>query len=278
MNANTQYNTDAAWNKLYNKLENDGLLTPKKRYVSLYFIGKTVALFIISFSIGFWIFLSVVSDKNKMSVAETFSKKQIKTVQLPDSTTVDLNINTRLVYPKHFGKKNRIVELQEGEAFFTVTKNPDKPFVIKVMDREIRVLGTSFDVQTDPKNKRVKVMVKSGKVHFYEVKNKKKQLVLDAGYEGVIDKKSTQKSKIKDPNFLAWKTKYFDFSYGEKLGSVIEKLNNAYHVNIVLENKSLNNTIIYTTYQDNSLDTILQLIAIVHDLKIEKKEDKIVLK
>jgi len=277
MKSNNQYDTNAAWNKLYNKLNDDGLL-PKKQKLNLFFAVKIAALFIISFSIGIWVFQSFTSVGSNMQLAETFSKEQIQTVQLPDGSTVDLNVNSRLRYPEKFESNSRIVELQEGEAFFTVIKNPDKPFIIKVIGREVKVLGTSFDVKADKTGKQVKVIVKTGKVHFYEAKKKEKQLILEAGFEGTISKKTVQKTKIKDPNYLAWKTKYFDFSYGEQLGTVIEKLNNAYHVNIVLENKNLNNKVIYTTYHDNSLDTILRLIAIVHDLKIEKQNDKIILK
>ncbi len=271
------YNIDAAWTKLHNRLENDGLLYEHKNKLNIYKIGKIAALFIISFGIAYWAFYSYTAKNIKFQIVDTRQSNNIKTVILPDGSIVDLNINSQLIYPDNFTGKQRTVELK-GEAFFTVSKNPNKPFVITTLGKEIKVLGTSFNVKTDLKTQQVKVFVKTGKVQFYEVNNLKKRLTLEAGFVGTIDENTAKKQKIDDPNYLAWKTKYFDFSYGERMDVIIKKLNAAYHANIVLDNKDLNNKIMYTTYNNHSLDTVLQLIAIVNNLKIEKKEDKIVLK
>ncbi|MCF6241061.1 MAG: FecR family protein [Bacteroidales bacterium] len=275
-NKNT-YNIDAAWTNLYNRLENNGLLHEQKKSISVYKLGKIAALFIISFAMAYWAFYSYTEKNIKMQIADTRQSNNIKTVLLPDGSIVDLNLNSQLTYPENFTNTERTVELK-GEAFFTIAKNPNKPFIIETLGKEIKVLVTSFNIKTDVKTKQVKVFVKTGKVRFYEVNNSKKQLTLEAGFVGIIDKNTAKKQKINDPNYLAWKTKYFDFSYGERMDVIIKKLNAAYHVNIVLENKDLNNKIVYTTYNNHSLDTVLQLIAIVNNLKIEKKENKIVLK
>ncbi len=275
-NKNT-YNVDAAWEKLHGKLEKDGLLYEQKKSINIHLLSKIAALLVISFAISYWMFYSDAGKNVNMQIVDTRESNNIQTVILPDGSIVDLNINSKLTYPKQFSDKQRAVEL-EGEAFFSVSKNPNKAFVIKTLGKEIKVLGTSFNVKTNSKTRQVKVFVKTGKVKFYEVNNTQKQLTLEAGFVGIIDKNIAKKQKIKDPNYLAWKTKYFDFSYGERMEEIIKKLNAAYHVNIVLENKNLNNKIVYTTYNNHSLDTVLQLIAIVNNLKIEKKEDKIVLK
>ncbi len=271
------YNVDTAWAKLHSRLEKDGLLYQQKKSINIYKISKIAALFIISFAVSYWFFYAYTAKNTNMQIVDTRQSNIIKTVMLPDGSKVDLNINSKLTYPENFSKKQRVVEL-EGEAFFKVHKNPNKVFIIRTLGKEIKVLGTSFNVKTNLKTKQVKVFVKSGKVRFYEVNNSQKQLTLEAGFVGIIDKNTAKKQKIKDPNYLAWKTKYFDFSYGERMDVIIKKLNAAYHVNIVLENKDLNNKIVYTTYNNHSLDTVLQLIAIVNNLKVEKKEDKIVLK
>lgn len=74
---------------------------------------------------------------------------QKKTIWLPDSTRVVLNSKTSLHIDKDFGKDNRIVSLT-GEAFFDVTHNPRKPFIVRTNACKIKVLGTAFNVKAYP--------------------------------------------------------------------------------------------------------------------------------
>ena len=271
-NYQDKYNVNTAWTKLYDRLNNDGLLEEKRKF-DFNKISRFAALFVLIAGIS----SVLIYYSNNHQVIVSTSKNEIRTIQLPDGSTVDLNAESELIYPEKFSGNKRIVELK-GEAFFTVAKNKNKPFIIKAIQTEIKVLGTSFNVKTDTKNKQVKVFVKTGKVQFYPINNKQKSLVLNAGFVGTINQTSTKKDIIDDPNYLSWKTKYFDFSNGEYLGKIIEKLNEAYHVHIVLKNQNAANKIIYTTYNNYPLDKILQLISIAHNLEIEKTEQKIILK
>jgi transmembrane sensor len=74
---------------------------------------------------------------------------QKKTIWLPDSTKVVLNAKTSLHIDKDFGKDTRIVTLI-GEAFFDVTHNPKKPFIVQTNACKIKVLGTAFNVKAYP--------------------------------------------------------------------------------------------------------------------------------
>ncbi|RPE12545.1 DUF4974 domain-containing protein [Chitinophaga lutea] len=84
-------------------------------------------------------------------------------VVLPDSTVVVLNANTELRVLADYTRNARKVALQ-GEAFFDVRKDPLRPFVIEGGDLDIRVLGTSFNVQAYPAVKSTKVAVHTGMV------------------------------------------------------------------------------------------------------------------
>lgn len=111
---------------------------------------------------GFWLRIAAVlvmmfgsywflQDKNlepKYSLVQNDSKDQIKVVRLEDGTKVSLNYQAKLYYPKHFKRKSRNVKL-EGNAFFNVAKNKEKPFTIETSKSLVQVLGTSFDVQAD---------------------------------------------------------------------------------------------------------------------------------
>jgi len=84
-------------------------------------------------------------------------------IVLSDSTAVWLNAGSRLVYPTLFKDKTREVMLF-GEAFFEVAKNPSKPFIVKVFDLEIKVLGTQFNVSSYEEDEVIQTVLKEGSV------------------------------------------------------------------------------------------------------------------
>lgn len=82
---------------------------------------------------------------------------------LSDNTVVWLNAGSRLVYPTFFNGKTREV-LLFGEAFFEVSKNAEKPFIVKTSDIEIKVLGTQFNVSAYAEDKVIQTVLKEGSV------------------------------------------------------------------------------------------------------------------
>lgn len=84
---------------------------------------------------------------------------------LPDSSVVWLNKNSTLTYSKDFDGDERVVYL-EGEAFFDVVKNPNKPFIIHAEGTTTKVLGTSFDLKAYKDAQEVSLTVMTGKVEF----------------------------------------------------------------------------------------------------------------
>ena len=86
---------------------------------------------------------------------------------LSDNTVVWLNAGSRLVYPTFFSGKTREV-LLFGEAFFEVSKNADKPFIVKTSDIEIKVLGTQFNVSAYAEDKVIQTVLKEGSVVIHQ--------------------------------------------------------------------------------------------------------------
>ncbi|MGG7661675.1 FecR family protein [Dyadobacter sp. BHUBP1] len=93
----------------------------------------------------------------------TSGAKDIVSIELPDGTQVWLNKNSKLEYPEAFDGDERLVYLQ-GEAFFEVVPNPEKPFIVKSEKVSTRVLGTSFDVKAYNGDETASVSVATGKV------------------------------------------------------------------------------------------------------------------
>lgn len=85
-----------------------------------------------------------------------------------------LNSETSLRYPANFDRESREVTI-EGEAFFEVEKNPEKPFIVKTSELQVKVYGTSFNVKAYPKEKTIETTLIEGKLSIipYEQKNTK---------------------------------------------------------------------------------------------------------
>lgn len=88
-------------------------------------------------------------------------------VTLPDSSTVLLHPNSSISYHKDFNRDGRREVYLSGQAFFSVTKNPDLPFFVYSNELITKVLGTSFLIKSFDNQRQVEVEVKTGKVSVY---------------------------------------------------------------------------------------------------------------
>src|SRR5688572_28966306 len=86
-----------------------------------------------------------------------------QTYDLPDGSNVTLQPNSNIKFSTLFNVSIREIQL-EGEGFFDVIPNKDKPFIVYANDITTRVLGTSFTVRSFSEDKQVTVVVKTGKV------------------------------------------------------------------------------------------------------------------
>lgn len=191
-------------------------------------------------------------------------------IELSDGTLVTLNRDTKINYPDQFANDIREVSI-EGEAFFEVTPNPNKPFIIRAGEATVKVLGTSFSVNAYPENDRVEVIVASGKVEVSKLANLHK-ITLDPGDKGTFINSSKQltKSLNDDPNFLAWKTRTFVFNE-TALADVIKQLNKVYRVQISLPDHQRDELLLNAHFEKETLDFILEVISNTHGLKVEKR-------
>jgi len=131
------------------------------------FFAAAAALLILA--AGIWLY-AVSGKKNSSVTARVPKKSEIVTknasktnLVLPDGTKVWLNGGSKLSYDDTYGRKLREVILV-GEAFFDVTKNPEKPFIIHTRKMDIRVLGTAFNVMCYPDEKKVETSLLRGSI------------------------------------------------------------------------------------------------------------------
>ncbi len=145
-----------------------------------------------------------LSVKQPELVNVTTQNGERTTYTLPDGSQVRLNAGSKLTYPAVF-KKERHVSL-EGEAFFQVTKNPSKPFIVHTKQISTTVLGTSFNINAYNEDESVTVTLKTGKVAVkQEAPGKWDQIGLVPGEKLTYNERTGTAVKEKlVPDDLAW--------------------------------------------------------------------------
>ncbi len=213
-----------------------------------------------------WVFLpnggSVISTEDQVVVNE-----------LPDGSQVSLNQYAMVEVKADFDEQERRVQL-EGDAFFEVERDPEKPFIVATDEVEVKVLGTSFYVDSREELPKIEVIVKSGVV---EVSAKGNSIILNAGETGTYDKvtKELLKQSNEDENFLAWKTGTIVFE-NEPLDIVIHALNRKFHAQIEMDIRDTSKCSINAVFGDESLDAVLKIIEKTHGISIRRDGDRII--
>ncbi|WP_025145915.1 FecR family protein [Pedobacter jeongneungensis] len=161
-------------------------------------------------------------------------------ILLPDSSVVYLGSGSTLSFPSKFAANMRAISLR-GEAFFEVTKNPKRPFIIHTGNIVTRVLGTSFKVDAFL-NQPVSVLVSTGKVRVDREVNKVLHpiAVLLPGQSVVWNEKTGQRELGSTPvsDILGWKNGKLVFRK-TKLADIATILERTYNVAIAINNSAI---------------------------------------
>ncbi|WP_276501266.1 FecR domain-containing protein [Terrimonas pollutisoli] len=212
------------------------------------------------------------TETKNPEVLSVVAANEVKKDTLPDGSVATLNKHSVLSYPSSFKGKTRKVKLK-GEAFFHVTPDKTKPFIIDVNDVQVKVVGTSFNVRSI--NGSTEVIVETGVV---QVTRNGVMVELRAGEQTSLVNADTslQKQETEDKLYNYYVSKTFVCD-NTPLWKLIEKLNEAYDVNIRIEKESLRKLPLTVTFDQESLDTILDIIGQTLMIKVSKKENEIIL-
>ena len=216
--------------------------------------------------LAYWVF----NDRTKeMTVV---AQKTVLNDTLPDGSVVTVNKGSSISYLSKFKGETREVSLN-GEAFFNVTPNKKKPFIISVNDVQITVVGTSFNVKTI--NGNTEVVVETGIV---KVTRAGKTVELKANEEVTVNAKDSSLAieKVSDQLYKYYRTKEFVCD-DTPLWKLVEVINEAYNSHIVIGNPALKDMGITTTFNNESLEQVLNVISLTFNIKVIKEGDTIIL-
>ncbi|GAB4196927.1 MAG: FecR domain-containing protein [Thermoflexibacter sp.] len=260
-------NTDSAWQKFQMQAPKVVALKPKRTAVPFMRIAAAVVILLGVSTIWY-----LVTKQNVEQVAFV-TKEKTDSLLLADGTQIFVNRESKITYPKKFSEKTRRVKL-EGEAFFQVQSDKEKPFIVETQSVEIQVIGTAFNVKSAFALQRTEVVVQEGKVL---VRSGKDSVYLNAGEQVTVEKDRIQrKESIQDKNFLAYKTRLLVFEKAS-LSEVIAKINALYATEIILKNKALENCPITVIFNDASIEEIIDIITQTHQgLRVSKEGERFI--
>ncbi len=267
------YNTNIAWEKvsartsgqqvhIAHKPERQSAFLPWLRYASI------AAVLVLSLSI-FFVYRPYVSMKTVAS-----GPSGISPVALSDGSLISLNHDSKLKFTEKFGNHSREVYFW-GEAFFEIAPDPSRPFVIETGDTRIKVVGTSFNVRNSAGGEIIEVVVNTGKVLFYRVdKNDRTvdQVMLVKGDKGIYNSKSHTLSRMvnDDVNYNSWKSGVLVFNE-TSLDKVLQTVGRKYNVTFHLADTKLENLKLTATFDNESLDSVLEVLRLIHKLQFSHK-------
>lgn len=211
---------------------------------------------------------------NKVIVS--YGKKSM--IVLSDGTKVWLNAGSQLIYPAVFLNETREVSLV-GEAFFDVTKNPEKPFIVKASDIHVQVLGTRFDISAYPEDKTIQTVLEEGKINLkYEEDGllKRNHIVEMAPNQLVEFDRTlheTTSSVVNVCKYVSWKDGMLEFEKVDLI-KALKQIERFYNVNIVLGDQRVGAYKLSGKLDlKNTAEDVLNIIKLTLPVNWQRKEN-----
>lgn len=237
-------------------------------------IVKFAAAAAVLAGIGFYFLNSSATQDNiAWQIIET-NAQELKEIQLSDGSQIALNDKTYFAHPETFADNHRKVKL-DGEAFFNIVRDENRPFTIELDHGTVKVLGTSFNIDVDNDKKTTTVSVATGTVAFSPV-NSSQEFTLNQHDKIVYhhDRKTYAQYKDQSANDWSWKTKKLTFN-GTGLKEAIPAIEKHYGINIELDNRKLYACrSLTTTYNDMSLQDFIEAFSVSMEMKVDQYEER----
>jgi len=263
--ADSTLDVDKAWERFQKRVA-DQNETPKALSRSRFSWMRIAASIILIVGLGIAAYFMINNKEAKEMVAQTGQNVLVDT--LPDGSVITLNKRSTVTYLSKFKGNTRAIALK-GEAFFNVAPDKKKPFIISVNDVQVTVVGTSFNIKTE--NGNTEVVVETGIV---QVTRSGKTVELIAGEKIVMSANDSNaaKEKVSDKLYNYYRSKEFVCD-DTPLWKLVQVVNEAYNVKIIIGRKELNDKTLTTTFYNESLEQVLEVIRLTFDITVIKKED-----
>lgn len=273
--ANTaiKINIHAAWKKVEHRIGNDAHTNSVSRKIRPVWYLSAIAAMVLLL-LGFY-FLMTTTQPNQIQYFA--NQNTSEPMILPDNSQVFLNNGSKVTFPEYFTGKLRNITL-DGEAFFVVTPDASRPFIVKLGETEVKVLGTSFNIADRAGTNTIELAVITGQVVFYPVARPDDKIILSQGEMGIYDKIGGGMSKepLTNQNFLAWRTKVLEFDQ-TPLTTVLVTLEKTYGITINSE-RNIADLRLTARFRNDTPEDIFKTLAMIFGFEIEQSEKYFIIK
>ena len=202
---------------------------------------------------------------------------------LSDGTKVHLNAGSSISYPIIFlNNEPRIVTLT-GEAYFEVSHDKTRQFIVNSQELDIRVYGTKFNVENYPEDETAQIVLVEGSVSLSDQEPEEitgTEVMLEPGYKGVFSKKdkTVENQKVNTALYTSWMNGNLVFR-NERFESIIQKLERHYNVVVINNNDQLANETFNATVETNheTIEQVFKYFNKVYQIEYQIVENKIII-
>lgn len=199
-------------------------------------------------------------------------------LELTDGTVVSLNSGSELSFTRRYGLAERVVTLN-GEGYFDVTRDVQKPFIVKTRDQEIKVYGTKFNVKNFNEDDLATTTLVEGKVSVRKITNgvKDKEHMLRPGDQVLLSRHSTEvvfTNLEAEKRALAWTEGKFIYD-NTKLADILKDFARWYNVD-TMQDSVPELTFTGTIRRDYELEKALEMISKAGNINLKRKGKTII--
>lgn len=221
-------------------------------------------LFIPVLVLSAYLFMQTGRERVRMVEVRT-NPGVISKFELPDGTKVWLNAGSTLSYPENFWPERRLVQLT-GQGYFEVTKDPEKPFIVKVDPMySVEVLGTSFDVSAYKDDEQIETTLVEGSVKLnIKAGNGKDVSQLLQPNEKADFMRATNKLTIQTVNTdynTSWRNGEVVFR-NNSMEQVLKTLSRHYNVQFDVKDKDVLSSVITARFKDEQLPQVMEYLKL----------------
>lgn len=258
---------------------------PNKRYTNNGMLYSRYARFAAAFLvIGMTVLISVLY-LNTQPIDEQVIINELETergqraeIRLADGSEIKMSVESKLSYPEQFSDDFRSVHLS-GEAYFDIEKD-ERPFIVYADHAIIEIIGTEFNIKAYSDQNDVQVLVTEGSVNLKSISDEKSSepASLEKGNFATLNKNGsmTVQQDVDFDDYLAWMNRKISFE-NTPLFRVTDTLERWYGIEFRYSNPELKNMGLSATFDDAPLPEILRVIEIALELKIDVRDNEIMI-
>lgn len=233
---------------------------------------KIAAIFALAISCGTYFYKSEIRKIGQAMNTITVPAGQRVNLTLPDGTNVWLNARSEMRYPAAFTGDRREITL-DGEAYFEVTRNADKPFVVQTNKCNVEVLGTKFNVEAYSDSEDFCTSLMEGSVRVFNRGNPSENVVLAPHHQVALVNGHLIAKPIADFDLFRWKEGLICFK-NMNFKQLMTRFEKCYGIHIMIENPKLTDYVCSGKFRiSDGIDKALRILQKDAKYTFERSKD-----